>query len=613
MRRCLLKNLLILLPLLLNSNISNAEKNNLSTRIVGGTSAIAGDYPWMVSVQDSVGHFCGGSLIASRWVLTAAHCTFDQLNRLVTPDQLQVAIGIHTLSGTSTNQLISIKAIHVHPNYQHGSSSDNDIALLELNQASNQSPVSSATPSLMGQIAIATPLKVMGWGTLQENGSASDTLQEVDLPLVSQASCNQTYQGGITDNMLCAGFTAGGKDSCQGDSGGPLLYQNNGVWHQVGVVSFGNGCALPNFPGVYTRVANYDAWIKEFTQEVRLEGNPNFGIVPQQSSPITTALTLQNNSNGSHQVQSINLDNATTFSINQDLCTGTTLAPTQNCTFSVTMATTTAGIHNAQLTTTLDILTPPITRQLSVTIAAPILFTPAVDDLSLNWYQAGDLPWLNDNSDPNQGTVLRSGNITHQQTSSVATLINGPTSLSFSWQISSEQDYDQLSLFIDNVLIERISGNQSSAMKSYPLDAGEHIIVWSYSKDSSISSSQDSGWVSQVSNKLISQSPPVLTLIGSNPMNLTVGDRYFEHGASAVDNEDGNLSNKIIISGKVNSQQVGTYILTYSVTDSAGNQVSLQRSVIVAASSNNNVSSGGALNPSLLLICLMLLLIRRRG
>jgi len=611
MRRRLLKHLLILLPLLLNSTASQAEHSNVSTRIVGGTSATAGDYPWMVSLQDSVGHFCGGSLIASRWVLTAAHCTFDQLNRPVTPDQLQVAIGIHTLSGTNANQLIGIKAIHVHPSYQHGSSSDNDLALLELNQASNQSPISSATPPLMGQIAVATPLKVMGWGTLRENGSASDTLQEVDLPLVNQASCNQSYNGGITDNMLCAGFSAGGKDSCQGDSGGPLLYQSNGVWHQVGVVSFGNGCALPDFPGVYTRIANYDSWIKEFTQEVRLEGNPNFGVIPQQSTPITTVLTLRNNSNSSHQVQNISLNNATTFSINQDLCTGITLAPIQNCTFSITMATTTAGIHNAQLTTTLDILTPPITRQLSGTIAAPILFTPAVDDLGLNWYQAGDLPWLTDNSNPNQGTALRSGNITHQQSSTVATLINGPTSLSFSWQISSEQNYDQLSLFIDNVLIERISGNQSSAMKNYPLDAGEHIIVWSYNKDNSISASQDRGWISQVSNKIISQSPPVLTLIGANPMNLTVGDRYFEHGASAFDNEDGNLSNKIVISGSVNSQQAGTYLLTYSVTDSAGNQVTLQRSVIVAKGISTTINSG-SLNNTLLFLFATLLLIRRR-
>jgi len=612
MRRRLLKHLLILLPLLLNSNLSTAEQNNVSTRIVGGSTAPTGTYPWMVSLQDNIGHFCGGSLIADRWVLTAAHCTFDQLNRVVTPDQLHVAIGIHTLSATNANQLIGIKAIHVHPSYQHGSSSDNDIALLELNQASNQSPISSATPTIMGQIAVATPLKVMGWGTLRENGSASDTLQEVDIPLVSQASCNQSYNGGITDNMLCAGFSAGGKDSCQGDSGGPLLYQDANGWHQVGVVSFGNGCALPGFPGVYTRVANYDSWIKEFVQGVQLNGNTAFGVIPQQSSSGITTLTLKNNSTGSHQVQSITVDSTTTFAISQDLCSGTSLAPTQSCTFNVTMATATAGTHNAQLIATLDALAPPITRQLSGTIATPISFTSAVDNLSLSWYQAGARPWFNDNSTLSGTTILHSGNISHQQSSSLATLISGPTSLSFDWQVSSESGYDQLSLLIDNVLMKSISGEQSWASKSYPLDAGEHIIVWRYRKDGSISKSKDNGSIRQVSNLNISQFPPVLTLIGANPMNLTVGDRYFEHGATAIDNEDGDLSNKIVISGSVNSQQAGTYLLTYSVTDSASNEVTLQRSVIVKKAIGTTISSG-SLNNTLLFLLVTLLLIRRRG
>jgi len=450
----------------------------------------------------------------------------------------------------------------------------------------------------------------MGWGTLRENGSASDTLQEVDLPLVSQASCNQAYQGAITDNMLCAGFTVGGKDSCQGDSGGPLLYQNNGVWEQVGIVSFGNGCAQAGFPGVYTRVANYDSWIKEFVQGVQLNGNTAFGAIPQQSTSGITTLTLKNNSNSSHQVQSITVDSTTTFTISQDLCTGTSLAPTQSCTFNVTMTTATAGTHNAQLIATLDALAPPITRQLSGTIATPISFTSAVDDLNLSWYQAGAQPWFNDNSALSGTTILHSGTISHQQSSSLATLISGPTSLSFEWQVSSESGYDQLSLLIDNVLMESISGDQSWASKSYPLDAGEHIVVWRYRKDGSISKSKDNGSIRQVSNLNISQFPPVLTLIGANPMTILVGERYFEHGVNAIDNEDGDLSNKVNISGSVNIQQAGSYRLTYSVTDSAGNQVSLQRTVIVKNKVNTAISSG-TMDGSLLLLCFTLLLIRQ--
>ncbi|MDQ7016384.1 MAG: trypsin-like serine protease [Gammaproteobacteria bacterium] len=602
--------LLILLPLLLLINTSQAEQK-VTNRIVGGTPSVAGAYPWMVSLQDNLGHFCGGSLIADRWVLTAAHCTFDFNNTPLPASQLHVAIGINMLDSVTPNQLITVKAIHIHPDYTHNSGSDSDIALLELSQTSSQTPTLTATPSLMTQVAVATPLRVMGWGVLQENGRASNTLQEVDLPLVSQSSCNQSYGGGITDNMLCAGFAAGGKDSCQGDSGGPLLYQNNGVWHQVGVVSFGNGCAQAGFPGVYTRVANYESWIKEFVQGVQLEGNTAFGVIPQQSSPASSSLTLRNNSNNSQQIQSIVLDNISVFSISQDLCSGVTLASAQSCTLVLNMDTTTAGTHTAQLSISLSNLLPPISRQLSGTIATPINFNPAIDNLGLNWYQADDTPWQNDSSGLNGNAALRSGTISDQKSSTVVTQISSQTSFSFNWKVSSERSYDQLSLYIDNILMESISGTQSWASKSYPLDLSEHIIVWRYTKDSSISTGEDTGWINQVSNQVISQSPPVLSLIGANPMNLNLGDRYFEHGASAIDNEDGDLSNKIVISGSVNTQQTGTYLLTYRVSDSAGNQVSLQRSVIVTNNSTAIDGSGLLAWPILLFGFIGLLILRR--
>ncbi|MDQ7074901.1 MAG: trypsin-like serine protease [Gammaproteobacteria bacterium] len=602
--------LLILLPLLLLINTSQAEQK-VTNRIVGGTPSVAGAYPWMVSLQDNFGHFCGGSLIADRWVLTAAHCTFDNNNTPLPASQLHVAIGINTLDSVTPNQLITVKTIHIHPDYTHNSGSDSDIALLELSQTSNQTPTLTATPSLMNQIAVASPLRVMGWGVLQENGRASNTLQEVDLPLVSQNSCNQSYGGGITDNMLCAGFAAGGKDSCQGDSGGPLLYQNNGVWHQVGVVSFGNGCAQAGFPGVYTRVANYESWIKEFVQGVQLEGSTAFGVIPQQSSPASSSLTLRNNSNDSQQIQSIGLDNTSVFSISQDLCSGITLASAQSCTLALNMDTTAAGRHTAQLSISLSNLLPPISRQLSGTIATPINFNPAIDNLGLNWYQADDTPWKNDSSGLNGNAALRSGTISDQQSSTVVTQISGQTSFSFNWKVSSERSYDQLSLYIDNILMESISGTQSWASKSYPLDLSEHIIVWRYTKDASISTGEDAGWINQVSNQVISQSPPVLSLIGANPMNLNLGDRYFEHGASAIDNEDGDLSNKIIISGSVNTQQTGTYLLTYRVNDSAGNQVSLQRRVIVTNNSTAIDGSGLLTWPILLFGFIGLFLLKR--
>uniref|UniRef100_A0A3Q1EUP0 trypsin n=1 Tax=Acanthochromis polyacanthus TaxID=80966 RepID=A0A3Q1EUP0_9TELE len=107
-------------------------------------------------------------------------------------------------------------------------------------------------------------------------------LQEVNVPIVTNSDCSNSY-GGITDNMICAGLTEGGKDSCQGDSGGPLVSKNDSIWVLAGVVSFGNGCAEPNFPGVYARVSQYQSWINSFIATNR----PGF-VSFQADSSLTT-------------------------------------------------------------------------------------------------------------------------------------------------------------------------------------------------------------------------------------------------------------------------------------------------------------------------------------
>jgi secreted trypsin-like serine protease len=147
--------------------------------------------------------------------------------------------------------------------------SDNDIALIKLAMASNQTPVRliEAETTLSGDRATAT---IVGWGRLEEGGAQSPTLQEVEIPIITNEKCQADYDAvapgriEITDNMLCAGFDEGGKDSCQGDSGGPLSVRcdEGSSWEQAGVVSFGIGCARPGNPGVYTRVSRYLDWIQ---------------------------------------------------------------------------------------------------------------------------------------------------------------------------------------------------------------------------------------------------------------------------------------------------------------------------------------------------------------
>jgi trypsin len=235
-----------------------ALSNKIHMDIVGGTDAVVGEFPFIVSLQQNgFGHFCGGSLIGKHWVLTAAHCVSDPIDKVV--------IGIRDQNDTSNTESLSVKQVIRHPQYNE-TTTDYDFALLELSADSSYTPISLNTTEidipLTGAPVLAT---VAGWGTTAENGySLPAILQKVDVPLVSNDVCNADYKGVITDRMICAGLTEGGKDSCQGDSGGPLMAES--ADHQrrlIGVVSWGEGCARAGLPGIYSKVNAAAAWIAQ--------------------------------------------------------------------------------------------------------------------------------------------------------------------------------------------------------------------------------------------------------------------------------------------------------------------------------------------------------------
>ncbi|XP_036408504.1 testisin-like isoform X2 [Megalops cyprinoides] len=193
--------------------------------------------------------------------MSAAHC-FSSTNTA----PWVIYLGRQTQQGTNPNEVsMTVSQIIRHPSYV-SQTSDNDIALLKLSSAVSFTdyilPVCLAASG--STFFNGTNSWVTGWGNVGESVSlpSPGTLQEVEVPVVGNRQCNCLYGvGSITDNMICAGLLAGGKDSCQGDSGGPMVSKQNSVWVQSGVVSFGSGCARPNFPGVYTRVSRYQAWI----------------------------------------------------------------------------------------------------------------------------------------------------------------------------------------------------------------------------------------------------------------------------------------------------------------------------------------------------------------
>uniref|UniRef100_A0A3P8S820 Zgc:100868 n=1 Tax=Amphiprion percula TaxID=161767 RepID=A0A3P8S820_AMPPE len=179
-----------------------------------------------------------------------------------------VYVGRQSQQGSNPNEVSrTVSQIIIHPNYD-SSTLNNDIALLRLSSSVTFStyiaPVCLAASDSTFHAGVNT--WVTGWGTIASGVSNPfpQNLMEVQVPIVGGRQCNCSYGvGQITENMLCAGLPEGGKDSCQGDSGGPLVIKQGNRWILSGVVSFGNGCALARFPGVYTKVSRYQTWINE--------------------------------------------------------------------------------------------------------------------------------------------------------------------------------------------------------------------------------------------------------------------------------------------------------------------------------------------------------------
>ncbi|OXA61937.1 trypsin-7 [Folsomia candida] len=234
-----------------------APLENEEDKIVGGEPTTIEDYPYQVQLQNRGSFFCGGSIISPKHVLTAAHCTNGQ-----SASSLSVRVGTSTRG--CGGQVIQVSEIHQHPSFNR-SNLNNDVSILELSSSVTIGPQVQiiATAPSGSELSAGTLTTITGWGTTSSGGSLPTQLHVVKVPIVSVADCRAAYgDKAITDNMLCAGLSEGGKDSCQGDSGGPLVV--DGV--QDGIVSWGYGCADPKYPGVYTKVSNYKDFITQILQ-----------------------------------------------------------------------------------------------------------------------------------------------------------------------------------------------------------------------------------------------------------------------------------------------------------------------------------------------------------
>lgn len=270
---------LLLLALLLSASpvLANADQNmstdpaNASGKIYGGMQSKSGDWPWITALLKSSttnmyqAQFCGGVLIDSTWVLTAAHCVYD-----MTPAEINVAVGAYDLLSFSGNR-IPVATIRVHPLY-NSNDQINDIALLELSSP-HPGPVATlfsgiskenTPPSLEGKM-----LTAMGWGMADINNFwvYPEILRQVNLPVKEHSFCNSRYPVALKSSQICAGYSRG-KDVCNGDSGGPIVTLVDGEWVHAGLVSYGAPCAdYLGWYGVYTRTSSFVDFIKSYVPQ----------------------------------------------------------------------------------------------------------------------------------------------------------------------------------------------------------------------------------------------------------------------------------------------------------------------------------------------------------
>lgn len=257
------------------------QVNRLKRRVYGGTDSLPGEWPWQVSIhfgqKGEFRHVCGGSIISSLWIITAAHC-FERNFDLGT---WRIYAGITKLSDVSNEIAFhQIERIVMHDKYS-SVTEGYDIALLKLKQdivfTDYQMPIFLLTSE--EQVPLRNQCWITGWGR-PETGKISQILLKANVPVIDDKKCQSYYSNNIsTENMMCAGNEDGKIESFWGDLGGPLACKHEGKWYLVGITSWGHGCFQEKKPGIYTRLSTFNTWVNKIISEEfqhRVEGEKQF-------------------------------------------------------------------------------------------------------------------------------------------------------------------------------------------------------------------------------------------------------------------------------------------------------------------------------------------------
>nr|WP_267135272.1 trypsin-like serine protease [Vibrio sp. L3-7] len=454
---------------------------DVSARIINGKEATQGNWPFMAAlvsrnVNAYDGQFCGASFIGEQYVLTAAHCV-DAIGS----EDLDVVIGESNLSSTEAKyRRYRVRNIYMH-NYYDPSRMSNDIAIIELDEKPSQSLVNLVDGYVRGNLNAGEMLTVMGWGDQNSSKdvySSKSELYQVNVPLVNQIECNNVpYRGysSIGDDAFCAGYSDGGYDSCQGDSGGPIVISSNGKYEQLGIVSWGEGCAQAGAYGVYTNISHFDDWIDEQTMGFSYRPAEMLGV--RSLGENSHVFKFHNQSDQTVVVTQISPTSATNIAIAHNGCQGLAMSQWQVCEVIVNYNIDSVGEHEFGIDVQTDALVGTVTSKASV-IGASIA-TSAMAAL-------GDVPnsgAYNTEIWDVEGRIIASPSIGNGE--STTFIVEGIPSgtVSFDLAASTEEQYDFVELYSNGKKIDRVSGKFSGSVNLPLVRDADNSFMIRYVKD----------------------------------------------------------------------------------------------------------------------------------
>lgn len=559
-----------------------------SSRIINGTQSDSSSWPFMTALSFNnpeayLGQFCGGSFIGTKYILTAAHCV-DTLE----PEDFYVVIGQSDLQAQTVNEhSYKVQAVYVHADYAQTNSNDNDIAIIELAESVNEKAISTADKYLRSNIQTGELLTVMGWGD-QDAGagtSYSNHLYQVDVPLVDQNVC--TSLGGdyedIGDDAFCAGYSQGGRDSCQGDSGGPIVVQIGENFEQLGVVSWGVGCAQKNAYGVYANVSHFADWIEMQTAGLSYRQNERVG--PKLVGQHQHSFDLTNHSDQIVTVTAIQAITADTNIVSENCSVnGIDAGGTCQVQIAYTVNDLTSGKATISLST--DGSTFPSDIQMSASYEGAILARDSVTNLITA--PNDGVYSINGTWDSESGSIV-SPTIFHNESTKLVITGIPKGAVTVSLNVSSEANFDEVSIFSNSKSVMRLSGEVTRDISVPLYRDSDNVLTLLYSKDEIVTSGLDRVRVFEITYSEDLDSLPYETKDTSSSEDSDNSDSGGTD-TSGSENTDASGSEDSDTSGSEGTDISGSEESDTSATEETDSTTSTTRSNATSSSSGGGVA-----------------------